>query len=205
MVRNDVQELLKKICIIFKNELGDNLVGIYLHGSLATNSFIWENSDVDFLVVVEHSVAQLEKIGIIRSLYALLPDSPSKGMEMSIVLKSCLKPLDYPVPYELHFSNMHLQAIHDNIKKYCDNMQGKDEDLTAHIMVIWHRGIALHGPPIKQLFEEPSTSDYMRSIWFDIQDSENRFLEQPVDTILNISRTLAYLEENIILSKKRGW
>ncbi|HEM4413591.1 DUF4111 domain-containing protein [Streptococcus suis] len=204
MKSNDIQELLNEICIIFQNELGENLLGIYLHGSLATGSFIWENSDVDFLVVVEHSLTQIEKIRIIQSLYTLLPQTPPKGLEMSIVLKSCLKPCDYPVPYELHFSNMHIQAIHDNIEKYCDNMQGRDEDLTAHIMVIWHRGINLCGPDIQQLFEEPRREDYLDSIWFDIQDYENKVLERPVDAVLNLCRTLAYLDENTILSKRES-
>ncbi|HFR3815170.1 TPA: hypothetical protein ACHWB5_001037 [Streptococcus suis] len=40
MKSNDIQELLNEICIIFQNELGENLLGIYLHGSLATGSFI---------------------------------------------------------------------------------------------------------------------------------------------------------------------
>ncbi|HEM3643049.1 TPA: nucleotidyltransferase domain-containing protein [Streptococcus suis] len=124
MRKNDIQGLLNEICIIFQNELEENLVGIYLHGSLAMDSFTWETSDVDFLVVVEHSLTQIEKIRIIQSLYTLLPKSPPKGLEMSIVLKNCLKPCDYPVPYELHFSNMHIQTIHDNIEKYCYNMQG---------------------------------------------------------------------------------
>lgn len=123
---------------------------------------------------------------------------------MSIVLKSCLKPCDYPVPYELHFSNMHIQAIHDNIEKYCYNMQGRDEDLTAHIMVTWHRGINLYGPDIQQLFEEPRREDYLDSIWFDIQDYENKVLERPVDAVLNLCRTLAYLDENTILSKRES-
>ncbi|HFI0694314.1 TPA: aminoglycoside adenylyltransferase domain-containing protein [Streptococcus suis] len=204
MRKNDIQGLLNEICIIFQNELGENLVGIYLHGSLAMDSFTWETSDVDFLVVVEHSLTQIEKIRIIQSLYTLLPKSPPKGLEMSIVLKNCLKPCDYPVPYELHFSNMHIQTIHDNIEKYCDNMQGVDKDLTAHIMVIWHRGIVLCGPAIQQLFEEPCRFEYLDSIWYDIQNSEVTVIDKPVDTILNLCRTLAYLDENIILSKRES-
>ncbi|HFI0641773.1 TPA: aminoglycoside adenylyltransferase domain-containing protein [Streptococcus suis] len=204
MRENDIHELLKEISFIFQNELGENLVGIYLHGSLALNSFTWETSDVDFLVVVEHSLTQTEKIGIIQSLYALLPKSPPKGLEMSVILKDSLKPCNYPVPYELHFSNMHIQAIHENIEKYCYNMRGRDEDLTAHIMVIWHRGIVLYGPAIQQLFEEPCRFEYLESIWYDIQNSEGTVLDKPVDTILNLCRTLAYLDEGIILSKREG-
>ncbi|HEM3642490.1 TPA: DUF4111 domain-containing protein [Streptococcus suis] len=44
----------------------------------------------------------------------------------------------------------------------------------------------------------------MDSIWYDIQNSEGTVLDKPVDTILNLCRTLAYLDENIILSKREG-
>ena len=37
---------------LFKEELGDNLVGIYLHGSLAMGRFNPDTSDIDLSLVV---------------------------------------------------------------------------------------------------------------------------------------------------------
>lgn len=196
--------LLDSICKGVSDILGDNLVGIYLHGSLATQSFSLERSDVDFLVVVSHPLLQEEKVALIRLLRDGLPQAPPKGLEMSIVLKSAVKPHHFPISYELHFSKMHMQVMQDDIEAYCRTMNGKDEDLTAHILLLWHRGQVLSGLPIKEVFEEPARSDYLKSIWFDLADSEEKVEEQPVDTLLNLCRTLAYLEENTLLSKKEG-
>jgi|GEM_PF-6933044 len=48
-----LKQLLNDIVANFREEVGSNLVGIYLHGSLAMGCFNATTSDVDFLVVVK--------------------------------------------------------------------------------------------------------------------------------------------------------
>ena len=103
MLTNRVQKLLDTICNLFQSTLGDNLVGIYVHGSLATDSFTWKTSDIDFLAVIERPLIQEEKLVIIQFLLDLLPQTPPKGIEMSIILNSAIKPFRHPISYELHF------------------------------------------------------------------------------------------------------
>ncbi len=43
-----VQDLINGIKASCRKVLKENLVGIYLHGSLAFGCFVWERSDVDF-------------------------------------------------------------------------------------------------------------------------------------------------------------
>ena len=45
--RLDTQGVLDQAVDLFKEELGDNLVGIYLHGSLAMGRFNPDTSDID--------------------------------------------------------------------------------------------------------------------------------------------------------------
>ena len=45
-----MQDLLTRLVANFRETLSKNLVGIYLHGSLAMGSFNPLTSDVDFLV-----------------------------------------------------------------------------------------------------------------------------------------------------------
>ena len=54
----EIKDLIGKIVESFKSILKDNLVGIYLHGSLAMNCFNPKSGDIDFLAVVK------EKLGI---------------------------------------------------------------------------------------------------------------------------------------------
>ena len=58
-------ELLQKIKSSYQIILQDKLVGIYVHGSIAFQCFTWENSDIDFLVVVNESLSQAEKEALI--------------------------------------------------------------------------------------------------------------------------------------------
>lgn len=53
----DTPLVLNRVVELFKEELGGNLVGIYLHGSLAMGCFNPDTSDVDLLLVVRDKAA----------------------------------------------------------------------------------------------------------------------------------------------------
>ena len=57
---------------IIKNEyikiLKENLIGIYIHGSLAFKCFNWEKSDIDFLVIIKNEIKLNEKEKLIKIL-----------------------------------------------------------------------------------------------------------------------------------------
>ena len=42
-----VENLLQQIVLTAQKAFGENLVGIYVHGSLAFGCFRWEQSDID--------------------------------------------------------------------------------------------------------------------------------------------------------------
>jgi predicted nucleotidyltransferase len=54
---HDVAEILDLLLVGIKDALANNLVGIYLRGSLATGDFDPAGSDIDFLVVTERPVS----------------------------------------------------------------------------------------------------------------------------------------------------
>ena len=117
---NDFTEMSRKI-------LGDNLKGIYLHGSAAMGCFNPEKSDLDLLLVVEHPVAKEDKRKFMEAVVRLNEEAPPKGMELSVVLQENCRPFVYPTPFELHFSNMHLKWFRENPDDYVENM--KEEEL----------------------------------------------------------------------------
>lgn len=184
--------------------LAPNLVGIYLHGSLAYGCFSWEQSDLDFLVVVKEALQQAEKERVIQSLIEIEEVGPRKGLEMSVVCMEDLKPPCFPMPFHLHYSHQHRLAAQENVSLYCANMQGVDLDLTAHIMVICQKGIVLYGEELEKIFQAPSRKEYLESVWYDLENSVSMVSDDPVSTILNLCRTLAYVKEERFLSKKEG-
>lgn len=184
--------------------LGDNLVGIYLHGSAAMGCFHEEKSDIDLVVVVNTGIPDNVKRRYMDMVVELNTYAPKKGIELSIVKREMCKPFIYPTPFELHFSAAHLQWYKTNPSDYVDKMNGFDKDLAAHFTIIFHRGKCLFGAEIKEVFEEVDRAFYFDSIWNDIKDAEEEILTNPAYMILNLCRVLAYKKEGLILSKQEG-
>lgn len=134
--------------------LGENLIGIYLHGSLAFGCFHPLKSDIDVLAVVERPLTQPEKEKVIHSLLSIWHFAPEKGYEMSIVLEKVCRRFAYPTPYELHFSKAWIERFREDPKSVCNDFPKTDPDLAAHFAVVKARGITLFGPPAPELFAE---------------------------------------------------
>ena len=56
-----VSEILEQLQTACLEILAENLLGIYVHGSLAFGCFHWEISDIDVLLVTEQPPLQAEK------------------------------------------------------------------------------------------------------------------------------------------------
>lgn len=200
----DLDSLLKDFILQSQTILGDNLIGIYLHGSAVMGCFNTRKSDVDLLVVVKDEVSKEHKRKFMDMVVALNERVPEKGIEMSIVKESVCNPFVYPTPFELHFSIAHLNWYWSNPQDYVERMNGTDKDLAAHFTIIYHRGKKLYGRAIKEVFSEVSSEAYMDSIWSDIADAKEEIIENPMYMTLNLCRVLAYKREGLILSKKEG-
>lgn len=199
-----VQNLLNEIVDRYQEILGDNMVGIYLYGSLTFGCFLWEQSDIDFIVLTEHDLYQEEKEAVIRVLLSMEDKEPNKGFEMSIVQKKVCCPFVYPTPFVLHFSKLHREACKRDLKAYCEKMHGVDRDLAAHFTMIRKNGIALVGEEISSVFGEVPASMYWDSICSDVKNATGEIQENPVYVILNLCRVLAYKKDGLILSKCEG-
>ena len=184
--------------------LGNNLVGIYLHGSAVMGCFNEKKSDIDLLIVVNTVIPNEIKRRYMDMVVELNTYAPEKGIELSIVRKDVCTPFIYPTPFELHFSVAHLQWYKENPSDYIDRMNGIDKDLAAHFTIIYHRGKRLYGKEIKDVFEEVSKEYYCDSIWNDIENAEEEILTNPTYIILNLCRVLAYKKDKLILSKREG-
>ena len=184
--------------------LGDNLIGVYLHGSGVMGCFNPAKSDVDLIVVVEHEPSDTVKRAFMEMVVSLDETGPAKGIEMSIVERSVCKPFVYPTPFVLHFSKGHLEWYRDNPEEYISKMNGTDWDLAAHFTVLRGRGVCLYGAPIDEVFGEVPKKAYMDSIWRDIEEAEDAIAEDTMYLTLNLARVLAFQMDGSVLSKQEG-
>ena len=192
-----------RITAAFRQELGENLTGIYLHGSAAFGSMS-EGSDLDFIAVTERPPTQEQKEHLIAALLQLEREAPAKGLEMSVVLLRDCRDFAYPTPYQLHYSPMHRRAFEQDLAGYCRRMQGVDYDLAAHFTVIRRVGIVLFGSPIREVFGLVPFADYLDSICRDVAGAAQDILHTPLSTALNLCRVLAAAQEGLVLSKAQG-
>ena len=199
-----MEKLINEFIERSKKILDDNLTGIYLHGSAVMGCFNPQKSDLDLLIVVDHSLPDPVKKEYMDMVIELNSLSPAKGIEMSIVLREVCKPFVYPTPFELHFSVRHLEWYKNDPDDYVRKMEGTDKDLAAHFMILNKRGRCLYGAPIEEVFSEVPECDYMDSIWGDIEGAAEEITENTMYLTLNLARVLAYKEEGLILSKKEG-
>ncbi len=198
--QNLVDEMVEKSKSIFK----ESLTGIYLHGSLAMGCFNPNKSDIDLIIVINDGITELQKMQFMNHVVEWNKKAPAKGPELSIVRKKYCKNFLYPTPFELHFSNAHLQWFMDDPTDYIHKMNGTDKDLAAHFTMIKKYGIVLHGEKIEDVFADVPRKDYMDSIWFDMEGAREAIADEPVYVILNLCRTAAFLKNDLILSKKQG-
>ena len=198
------ENILNKIVDESKNIFGEKLTGIYLHGSMAMGCFNPDKSDIDLIIVIKDNIDDNQKLRFMNEVVELNKMAPSKGIELSIVKEVFCKEFIYPTPFELHFSNMHLQWFIDNPTDYICKMKGTDKDLAAHFKVIKKYGMTLYGADIKDVFSDVPRENYIDSIWGDIEGAMEDILENPIYIILNLCRVVAFLKDDLILSKKQG-
>lgn len=198
------EDLLIRFTEMSKETLGDNLIGIYLHGSAAMGCFNPRKSDLDLILVVEKEVPDAAKLEFMRNVEKLNEEAPAKGIELSIVKRAYCDPFVYPTPFELHFSCSHLKWFREKPEDYVEKMQGIDKDLAAHFTINRRYGIVLYGAGIEEVFCEVPVKDYMDSIWYDVENAREDIMENPLYVTLNLCRVLAYLQEGLVLSKQSG-
>ncbi len=194
----------KEILNTKDGEKNDDLAGVYLHGSAVMGCFNPVKSDIDLIVVINEKMTDETKRRFMDMVVVLNTLAPQKGIEMSIVLKSVCSPFVYPTPFELHFSNMHLNWYKTNPDDYIKKMNGTDKDLAAHFETIRKRGRCLYGAPIAEVFAKVPKHDYLDSIKSDIAEAKEDIIENPTYIILNLARVLAYQKNEQVLSKKEG-
>lgn len=198
------EDLLRRFTEMSRDVFGDNLIGVYLHGSAAMGCFNPQKSDLDLILVVGNDISDVEKMEFMRNVVNLNEEAPEKGFELSIVKREHCNPFIYPTPFELHFSCTHLTWFKNNPDDYVDKMKGTDKDLAAHFTIIRKFGVILYGAEIKEIFGEVPPKDYIDSIWSDVENARDDILENPLYVTLNLCRVLAYLQEGLVLSKKAG-
>lgn len=122
-------------------------------------------------------------------------------LEFSIVSRHALVNWQHPCPHIFHFDEGHRERFES--ARFLPESQA-DEDLAMHLVVARARGVDLTGTfPTSELPEIPR-SDYLAAVLKDLEWAQDRHEDLSDYVYSNACRTMAYLKDEVILSKSEG-
>jgi predicted nucleotidyltransferase len=201
---DEAREQLRRLTSGLESILAADLVGVYLHGSLAFGCFNPQRSDVDVLAVTERPVAD-EKRQTLADL--ILASSGPKAharhppypLEISLLTQDHLRPWRYPTRFDFHYGESHRARFEAGETR---PLSPADHDLAAHITVLREVGVALTGRPVLEVFPVVPRADYVDSLLRDLAWSRTERLT--LYTVLSASRVWATFVEDKVHSKLSG-
>jgi predicted nucleotidyltransferase len=147
----DVNVLLHLLLKEVQAALGDQFIGMYLYGSLASGDFDEQSSDVDFVVVTRDEIAD-DLIPKLRAVHERIAASGLKWapkLEGSYISRRALRRYDpNDIPRPQYNEGQFFLALH-----------GSDWIIQRH--VLREHSVAVAGPPIKPWID-PVTPDELR-------------------------------------------
>lgn len=197
---------VKTVQMELQRLLGQQLSGIYLHGSLALGGFSPSRSDIDMIVATEQRMDVEVKRAIIELL--LRVSKMPSPLDIYFLAERDMFPFRHPLPYDLHYSEeqreQYQQELRDGSWKRWNESSQHDPVLTIALTVLHKCGICLSGKSIAEAFPVVPEQDFRDELIKNIQTAEEHRRENPISFVLNACRVLAYLHDGAILSKDDG-
>jgi hypothetical protein len=201
-----VRAQIQTLCEQARTTLGQMLVGVYLHGSLALGCFNVERSDLDLLVVSRQRMAVETKRDRMCQLLQL-SNAPCP-LEISFLVFPEIHPFRHPLPFDLHYSEQWRQKTQEEVTdgrwRHWNEATRCDPDLAAHLTIARQRGLTLFGQPAAEVLPLVPSQDYTSSLVNDYLDARAARGQNPVYFVLNACRIHAYLSQKLLCSKDEG-
>ena len=205
----EILNQINSVVDIWKRHMGANLIGVYLHGSIALNAFNPDSGDIDLLVVVKDSIEISTKLEIARDIIAI--DRKPRPLEMSAVKQTDAINWKTPGNCVFHYSDFwtdkYLERFSNpDMEVYVADHEFPDADVTSYIKLLKQCGIRLYGKEIEEVFSDVSDEDFWLAISADIDEYDfhaynSRYL---ASNVLILGRILSFKIEKRILSKYEG-
>lgn len=204
-----VKEQIKKVKGIWLKHLGNDVTGIYIHGSIALKCFREGASDIDLLIITNRRILRKERLAIVQDI--LEADKTPSPLEMSAVWIEDLRPWKYPTPCQFHYSEYWTERYRQMLNGTITNnsiidQDFCDEDIACHAKLTAQSGICIYGKPVEEVFPDVPEEDFLESICSDIDEYDFHAYDTRyfASNVLTLGRILSYKIEKRILSKYEG-
>jgi hypothetical protein len=196
-VKTCIEELVSKLKLVLNN----NLVGIYLHGSIPMNCFNSESSDIDILVLTKNSLTETQRTNLVSDYNSVKNNCPNK-IELNVITSKVLNPFIHPTPCELYLTGGEDSVLTTK----------EDVGIASSIVVTKRYGVCLYGQEIERALPNVPRRYYLDSIARDSEWSYRNVMRGPDEgecsvptySVLNFCRVLAAIQNDLVLSKING-
>jgi predicted nucleotidyltransferase len=190
----------------FVRLLDQNLLGIYLHGSLALGGFKPSRSDVDIIVVTSQKLTVETKRSIIELLLRI-SKAPSP-LDVHFLAEQDIKTFRQPPLRDFFYNetlrDQYRQDLSHATWQHWQDSEQSDYKLAIYLRVLHLHGVLLEGQSAQTSLPEVPEQAFRAALVQDFQASRKTLLTDPVSFVLNSCRTYEYLSEHKIISKDEG-
>lgn len=205
-ISRPVQRQIDRVREIWLHHLGADVVGIYIHGSMALHCFVEGVSDIDLLIVTGRRVPRAERLAIAGDI--LCADARPSPLELSALWQRDLIPWQHPTPCQFHYSEAWSERYRQLLRgelagSFIVDEDFRDPDIACHAKLTRQCGICIFGKPARDVFPPVPEADFWQSISDGVEDYDfhayaSRYF---ASNILVLARILSYKVEGRILSK----
>ncbi len=198
---DDVNGILRRVLTGARVILGNNFVGLYLDGSLASGDFNYETSDIDFVVATVTAVTPSQfaelvglhgRVGQMNSKWA----NELEGAYIPLDALRCYDPANATHPYIDRGGVLRWEHL--------------ETDWVIHRHILHTSGITLAGPPIQTLVDPVTPDDLRQAViglfnfwWVPMTQNPVQLVEEGYRryAVLTMCRMLYTLHRGQVVSK----
>lgn len=202
----DIKKQIEQVRKIWSVHLGDDLLGMYIHGSMALECFQENVSDLDILIICKQRLPREQRLLIAKDI--MEADLNPCPLEMSAIWIDDLQPWKFPTRCQFHYSDYWTEQYKKLIEgemTECSivDCDFEDADIACYVKLTKQCGILVCGKAIDKVFPDVPEEDFWQSISCDIDDYDFNAYKPKyfASNILILGRILSYKKERRILSK----
>ena len=190
---------LKAVAQLVRTVLGDQLVGIYLHGSTARDA-MRPHSDLDVLVVSAEPLSDGTRRDLVDGLLRMSGrwgDAVTRPIELTVVAQTEVRPWRYAPRMELQYGEwMRAEFERGEIPVAAEN-----PDLAPLITMAREANRPVFGPPATEVLDVVPEADLQRAIVGEIPGMLMDFPNDTTNYLLTLARIWVTLATGEIVSK----
>ncbi|WBF16562.1 aminoglycoside nucleotidyltransferase ANT9 [Halomonas elongata] len=189
MVEPEIPEEAKQAQSVVEAVFGDAIVGVYLFGSAIVGG-LKRDSDVDIMVVVNHSPTFLQRKSLVARLMkvsgAIENPKGTRPVELTVVTVSDVVPWRFPPRAEFIYG----EWLREEFKTGSVPEPARDPDLTIVLKKVLDNSLPLYGGDASETFEPVPLADIQKAIR---------------DSLPNLLTEVVGDERNVVLTLSRMW